>query len=261
MNFFEDSAVYELVYFIDRKCTSNWWLGELKLPYDDLTYIYKGKGTYIIDNIPYSVKEGDIIYIPGGLRKAYTDKNDPLCCYALNFISSSLDGERIRYPFNPITHIGIDNQLISLYQLFNEVWIEKVYGYKMQAKAILMLILHRLLSLTGKDDDLHSNDQRIYKVKKYIINNYNKKIKIEELADMVRLHPVYFGVYFKKKVGSSVKDYINNIKINKAKDLLMTGGYNVTEAAASVGFDDIYYFSKVFKKITGFPPSYFMKSY
>ncbi|MNG23858.1 HTH-type transcriptional activator RhaS [compost metagenome] len=56
-------------------------------------------------------------------------------------------------------------------------------------------------------------------------------------------------------MGASVKEYINRMKINNAENILLSGEFSVKEAAYKCGFEDIYYFSKLFKKIKGFPPS------
>jgi YesN/AraC family two-component response regulator len=73
------------------------------------------------------------------------------------------------------------------------------------------------------------------------------------------LNPVYFGAYFKKKTGYTVNQYINNVRVNIAKKILLSGEYTVGEVANRCGFQDMFYFSKVFKQIEGVPPSHFVK--
>jgi AraC-like DNA-binding protein len=82
---------------------------------------------------------------------------------------------------------------------------------------------------------------------------------IEELAELADISPSYFRNLFKRVTGLTVTQYKNRIKISKARDLILSGKCNVTEAAKTVGFNNIYYFSRLFKKITCANPSDFIK--
>ena len=85
------------------------------------------------------------------------------------------------------------------------------------------------------------------------------KIEISELAKIAGLNAVYLGAYFKQVNGCTIKQYINRIRINNAENLLSAGGYTVSEAAMRSGFDDLFYFSKVFRNYKGYAPSILLK--
>lgn len=217
--------------------------------------------TYIINDIAYTVKAGDIVYIPkSNYRCACTDSKKPIHCYAFNFQIDFMDGESIALPFPAVFHVGNDDYLISLFKQFNYAWLEKSKGYILKCRAIFMLILHHLMSIIFKNDTLSFSNKRIEKVKTYILGHYQTKTDMDQLASVVNINPVYLGAYFKKSTCYSIKEYITRIRINKAYDLLSTGEYSVSEIAYKCGFDDLFYFSKVFKKIIGMPPSQLLKS-
>ncbi len=65
----------------------------------------------------------------------------------------------------------------------------------------------------------------------------------------------YFKELFIKQYGVSPVKYITALRIEKAKELLITGRYTISQIAMECGFDNVYYFSTVFKKHTGTPPS------
>ena len=133
--------------------------------------------------------------------------------------------------------------------------MEKGTGYTIKARALFMLVLHKLIVLASLNDFAPATDSRIINVKEYILAHYNRKLDIREMARLAGLNPVYLGSLFKKHNGCSIREFINKIRVNTAENLLSTGGHTVSEAAFRCGYEDIFYFSKVFKKYKGYPPS------
>ena len=78
---------------------------------------------------------------------------------------------------------------------------------------------------------------------------------MSELCSIFHLHPNYFIRYFKEKTGYPPIEFINNLRINRAKKMLQTQNDPVQVIAYSVGFESSNYFSRLFKRKTGFSPS------
>jgi AraC-like DNA-binding protein len=206
--------------------------------------------------VVYDVEEGDLLCIPkGSQRHAVTDKQNPMSCYAVNFKLYNQDGQEVSLPFPILSRVGIREDLLSLYQEQTIDWLQKVPGYKVKVQGIFLIILYRYLSLIYYKNSFETIDPRIRKVIHFIAENYSRPIEVVDLADMVGLNPVYFGSLFKKSTGFSVKEYINRIRINNAENLLSSGEFLVNDVAYKCGFEDIFYFSKVFKSIKGYSPS------
>lgn len=93
----------------------------------------------------------------------------------------------------------------------------------------------------------------------YINNNYNKKIILDEVAVHVALNRSYLSLLFKKETGIQFGDYIEQIRIKNAQNLLRTTNKSVSEVAEFVGFSNQNYFTKVFKKATGVSPMKYKK--
>lgn len=93
----------------------------------------------------------------------------------------------------------------------------------------------------------------------YIMDHYSEEVTIKELADFVALNPVYLGKLFKQNTGSTYKEFINKVRVSNAEMILSAGGFNVSEVAAHCGYQDVAYFSNVFKNIKGYPPSFALK--
>lgn len=249
-------------YFIDRQCAPSWRIAKNAIPFHDLTWVLSGESTYLIDGVPYGLSGGDVIYIPkGSTREAFTSPRNPMHCYAFNF-QCRMDGADCRkLPFPLKFKVEFPGSLPDLYRHFNKIWLERSPGYALEARAILMLILCRYLRMAQEGPGFSPyGDMRIESIKEYIANHFDAKIDMKLLAGLYSLHPVYLGAYFKKNAGISIREYINKIRIQKAEDLLAAGECTVSEAAVRCGFEDIFYFSRVFSGIKGYPPSSVLKS-
>ena len=134
-------------------------------------------------------------------------------------------------------------------------WILKDAGYELKMLSDEYYILHYIWTHLQRDGNKSFSDQRIVKAADYINEHYGEDISANVLAEMFQLHPYYFGKLFKQNYGIGFNQYLTLIRINAAEILLKSGEYNVTEVASLCGFNDIYYFSKVFKKIRGYSPS------
>ena len=89
---------------------------------------------------------------------------------------------------------------------------------------------------------------------KYIYDNYNKVITLEELATIANVSKYHFCNLFKELTGKTFKEFQNHIRINKAHELLATTDIPITEIAFLCGFNDSNYFSRKFRQITGNTP-------
>ena len=99
--------------------------------------------------------------------------------------------------------------------------------------------------------------QDILAAKEYIRNNLSEHFTVTSVAEMLNINGSYFSHLFKKETGKSFVDYVNYVRINKAKELLINTDYRIYEIAAMVGIDSPNYFSALFKKITGKNPNDF----
>ena len=94
---------------------------------------------------------------------------------------------------------------------------------------------------------------------RYFHENYNKPISIEEYATEHHMSISWFIRNFKEYTNSTPAHYILSLRISNAQSLLETTNYNVTEIFEIVGYDNALYFSRIFKKQSGFSPSEFRK--
>ena len=85
-------------------------------------------------------------------------------------------------------------------------------------------------------------------------NLYDIVVTLEDVANEVHLAPSYFSTLFKQSTGSSFREYLNMVRIEESKRLLMTTEHSISDIALATGFEDQSYFTKIFKKHTGLTP-------
>lgn len=100
-----------------------------------------------------------------------------------------------------------------------------------------------------------SSNNTVYMAKEYIKANYNKMLNLDEVSYYVNISPYYFSKIFKEETGENFIDYLTNIRIEKAKELLGGTEYSMKEIGIMTGYSDPNYFSRTFKKKTGVTPT------
>ena len=97
-------------------------------------------------------------------------------------------------------------------------------------------------------------DRHVELAQEYVMNHYCEKITLSQVADALNISQGHLSSTFKKQTGRNFSDFVNEIKTEKAKELIETHQYMMYEISDLLGFDTQYYFSTVFKKMTGFTP-------
>ncbi len=113
-----------------------------------------------------------------------------------------------------------------------------------------------LKKIVGEDKDNevienYEHSDVVTNMRKYIDANYSMKIGLNTFSDMYKLTPEYLSNLFAKETGETFSNYLKKIRIEKAKDLILTTDMKVYKIAYMVGYPDQKYFSKVFKEYTG----------
>lgn len=106
-----------------------------------------------------------------------------------------------------------------------------------------------------------SSDTLVQKAKQYIQDNYVNDISLQDIADHVHLNPNYLIKTFKNSEKMTPIDYLNHVRIAQAKLLLLSNNFSVSQVSMMTGFNNIPYFTKVFKKHVRMTPSEYKSSH
>ena len=199
-----------------------------------------GNAVFNVNNKRFDVKKGDIIYIPKGANYSqYTIGEKIIFIHFDVFGNTATEIQHITLPENEY----ICNLFKKMYHLWNKK--EENYAYKCTS------ILYEIISETSVT--LPKEKKNIISPAiKYINEHFHSSnFSLENACQLCNVSRSYFNRIFKQKMKTTPVDYINKLKINKAKLLLSSGAYTHIEIANLCGFTDVKYFYIVFRKITG----------
>ncbi|OWZ84079.1 helix-turn-helix domain-containing protein [Natranaerobius trueperi] len=152
---------------------------------------------------------------------------------------------------------GVDSEIVFN---FNAKWTYDIIesDYISDLKIIIEKAIEDAINYVSQGKN-QQNSRVIKRACKYIDYNYNKNISLNDIAEVVCLNPYYISHIFKKEIGISFIEYLTYKRMQKAKYLLLDTNETISEIAIRVGYSDPNYFSRVFKKYFGSPPSNFRK--
>lgn len=158
--------------------------------------------------------------------------------------------------------------LTSGEQIVSDIFSEKTNGYRSLYE--LTTVEQIMEWLTFLRDGLcasfatHNKDYKnhiVTNVKKYINEHIEEKLTLNKVAEVYNISPNYLSILFSKHNDIGFTDYINHSKIQAAIDMLQKGDLKVYEISDILGFESAFYFSRVFKKVTGMSPRDYMNSH
>ena len=221
-----------------------------------IEYIVSGYGYLEINGEKHRLGAGDSYIIhPGDSCFYYADERDPYKKYWVNFSTTVFFSELLReYDVNDRVIKGLDlsgffNELFALeekYQSNEELCIPS-------SKLIFSLIMD--IAKHKKNDILNTNTDIASKVKIILNRSVAKCISIDDIAKKLYHSRNDIHRSFKKKYGTTPHKYLIDIRIDRAKNLLLNRNITLTEIADYLCFSSVYHFSNVFKKRVGISPS------
>ncbi len=228
--------------------------------------VTKGSGFLDYDGSTYSLKTGDCIFID--CRKPYahyTSEENLWTLKWIHFYGASMPGiyekylERGGQPFFRPPYTGSYLQLLeALYEIADSsIFIKDMKIYE-KITSLLVLIMEESWNPEGSPKKA-SHKRNLMDIKNYLDQNFNEKITLDDLAETYYINKFYLTRIFKEQFGSSITNYLLQVRITHAKQLLRFSDMSIAEIATECGMSDANYFSRTFRKVEGMSPGEFRK--
>lgn len=216
-------------------------------PYDAISIRLKGNADFIVGDKKYHASTGDITYVPAYLQYALNAATDEHI-YVIHFNSPN-KGKEIEV-FTPKN----EKLFIDLFRKAHEISTNKLPGYVFALTSTFYKILEQMC-VQNNDEQFSVLKNFNYALEYLHLNYTNESLTVKQLADIAYMSETYFRKIFFQNLNTTPLKYICELRLSLADELLASKYYNISEISQMCGFSDPKYFSTVYKKMRGIPPS------
>lgn len=249
--------------FYQEKGTNYNFSGE-KHSYWELTYVDKGELLTTIDGVSYHLKQGDLIfYAPMQFHTQSTFEKISSSYLTINFKMNFNHADLL---CNKIFSLKRDSYFIVT-KLIEELSNDNLYSNDLSLCYLKQLIIQMLrLDNSHFHSKPTTHMQQTYEnellndILLYIDNNIYEKISVSTLCEHFCISTSMLHSLFRKNMNNTAKNYINELKLSKSKELIRNSTHTLSEISEMLGFSSIHYFSKKFKSYFNISPTEYSKS-
>ncbi len=246
----------------------------------EFSYISRGSAVHLFQNRSIVVKEGD--YFAVNYKEAHKfspHEDDDFAVINIlfkpEFLDASLKGCHGFQDLVAITNINCnyfnleatptsiiyhdsDGEILKLFQKMLGEYTQKRVKYQEILRCYLTeLIIATLREIYQTGNETEYADQTINTILSYVNENLATNIKLKTLSTHLGYHPSYLSTLFSRKLGIPFSKYLQNVRINKACDLLSNTSKSIEEISQECGYSDIKFFRSIFRKKLKMSPSAF----
>lgn len=231
----------------------------------ELTYVDKGTLKTVVDGKEYLLGQGEFIIYGENTFHEQKNVNESLLSFLTIAFDIEIDADRSLYNKKFKADEKMKNLLKSIIQESEnrfDYWEDLVICY-LKEFIIKIIISEKSRPLSIKCTSgiqYKAENSIVSQAGKYIEENIGGKINLQTIAAGIPVSPSYLSKIFKRHTGMNLVDYVNNMRLEKSKDLIKSGEYTLTQIASKLGYNSIHYFSNRFKSRYGINPSTYERS-
>lgn len=261
-------------------CEPGFESGARKLYTYYFLYVHKGKGRFCIGEKSYNAVSGDLFFCsPGVSNSILADEEDPFLLTGIEFdFTNNHRYNKLAYPiqaelfqslqmpeiinfhdfqgFPDKISLPDDSSIRSrIYEMINEFSLQKKFWSSYVngiLQAFIILVVQRVTQQGCGIRNTSKGDEII----QYLNRNYTNDLTNEKVAGIFHYHPDYVNKIVHAYTGMTLKQYVIDLRIRAAMNLLVQSNLSMESIAETVGYDNLQYFYRIFKKKTGFSPGY-----
>jgi AraC family transcriptional regulator, arabinose operon regulatory protein len=226
-----------------------------------LIFCVDGEGWCEIDGARLKIAPDEAVIIPQGTPHIYgAAEQKPWTIHWAHFVGTAADFFVYYLPEGEYK-LPVDPQgSAAIQDLFAECYDSFIGGFVLYRLVYCAHVLHHLLGRLFFNNSAFSPSQRTSRFHSleatlsFLHQNITRNLALGEMAEHAGLSVSHFSFLFKQQTGYSPMDYFIRLKVQHACTLLALTGKTVHEVAYEIGYDDPYYFSRIFKKVMGMSP-------
>ena len=233
----------------------------------EIYYLISGRRRYFIENEIYDVYPGDMILIPEmQVHKVWNTPDVGPNEYHERFLLTPRKEdipEKYLPCFNTHLYRLPEDAKKTILDCFHTLQAnsnkidEYTEDYNLANLVKILCTLARLPESSKHTSLLSKNDILMQEAAQYIRTNCSEQLTLNELAKKYSFSKEYFSTIFKETTGFGFNEYLNQMRVSKAIELLNSTSLSITEISVECGFNDSNYFATVFNKIVGTSPNLF----
>ena len=232
--------------------SSIWNYSRHSHPYLELMYFLEGKGNITVSDKHLSISLFDTVVYPAWWahqEDAVSERRRRIICLWVDLPELTLDAP-----------LQVRDEGDALGDVFRLVYREA--KREPQDAAVLEYSLKLLLTLVLRSQaEARLQEGHLAVVLQYIHTYYTERITLDDLAELEHISKSYLSRLFKKRTGMTVVEYVNHLRLDAARRLLVGTAQGVNEIAYQTGFESPKYFYRTFKTAFGESPASFRKRY
>ncbi|MBO5452746.1 MAG: helix-turn-helix transcriptional regulator [Clostridia bacterium] len=227
-------------------------------PVNHLFLVISGEGTLKINNKEFALCKGSLFFsFPQHFHEIEASED-------FMYIYISFMGESIQGIFSEL-EISAENPVYYNFEYLIDFWMNSIRRITRANSNLLTegVLLYTLSFLSSREDhiEIKSESESNFDLIVYYIDSHytDPDISLKKISDIFSYTPKYLSKLFSKNMNMTFSGYINNLRVQHACSLIEDSVTSVSEISSACGFSDPLYFSKVFKKTTGFSPVTYIK--
>ncbi|MFY0606509.1 MAG: AraC family transcriptional regulator [Cyclobacteriaceae bacterium] len=240
----------------------DWHSGRVLNEYQ-LNYIAEGRGVFQTESGEYEIPAGTMMIIEPGTKHRYRPNPETGWTeYYIGFDGSLakhfIDNTFSDLQSQPIHHCSNQLEILDTYQKIQDLVIYQKPGYHQVASGLILKLLgYMTAQLKAKNLEGYEVEKLVNDAKSFIWQNVHENPDLKQFAKDQLVSYSYFRKMFKLYTGIAPHQYSLDLKMMRAKELIVSSDRSVKEITYELGFESIHYFSRLFKKKTGVSPSQF----
>jgi AraC-like DNA-binding protein/mannose-6-phosphate isomerase-like protein (cupin superfamily) len=237
--------------------------------------VSEGSGTFIVDNKPRFCERGDVVLTSPKEWHSFAYDGERLEYCEVTFEFRNRRGEVLTLPFHevltawsgrdcPMMQVATTNPELHR-TIMSEIEAMARAGFHQERDYLLKLSAGLSRIFLALYTHLHSNPKPaqtdpMQRVHEYVHRHFSEQFTLEQLAEIGGVTPNYLSRRFKTLYGATPITYQHRLRAQAAADLLKTTEHPIKRIAEMVGFRDVYFFSRMFRKVRGVPPAKYRRT-